>query len=168
MTEIRKHPLAELVASIISVILGSIRARGLRGRGLRGLKDLPMMIMFAFQLRAMAREFDALFAAFKAGTLPPVPPAPEPEPVWLDPLPASVRPAAAPRPAARPRIGAARPRRAQAAILPPPACAKPKRLRFGEGRRALPKPFAVVRAIPLRKNRGWAALPLHAHFVTIT
>jgi hypothetical protein len=76
MIEIRKQPLAELVASIISMILGSIRAHGLRG-----LKDLPMMIMFAFQLRAMAREFDELMAAFKAGTLPPVPTAPEPAPL---------------------------------------------------------------------------------------
>ena len=159
----RIQNLAEAVTSLIPMILGLLRARGLRG-----LLDLPVYWRLYRELRAMAEGFAAVYDAFKAGTLPPVPPAPEPEPVWLDPLPASVRPAAAPRPAARPRIGAARPRRAQAAILPPPACAKPKRLRFGEGRRALPKPFAVVRAIPLRKNRGWAALPLHAHFVTIT
>jgi hypothetical protein len=97
MNDTRTQPLAVFVASIIEMMLASIRARGLRG-----LKDLPMLWLVARRLRRFGREFAALMAAFKAGTLPPPAPAPAPWTAPPDQETASAQPPEPPRPAARP------------------------------------------------------------------
>jgi hypothetical protein len=167
MHDTPRKPLREAVAGIVSMIiemmLGLIRARGLRG-----LLELPTHLRLALELHRMGEAFAALFAAFKAGTLPPVPTAPEPD-SWPAPHAASARPAAEPRRAVRARapVRAARPRRAPAPIawIPrafrrmPVAIAPPC---------ALPAPLAVVRATPLRKNPDLAALAWHVQIVTIS
>jgi hypothetical protein len=96
MNETRTPPLAVFVASIIEMMLASIRARGLRG-----LKDLPMVWLVARRLRRFGREFAALMAAFKAGTLPP--PAPWTAPP--DQEAASAQSPEPPRPVVRPDPG---------------------------------------------------------------
>src|SRR5580704_751356 len=90
----RKQPLSEAVASIISMMLGLLRAQGWRG-----LLQLPTLWLVAREIRRIGDALGALIVAFEAGTLPPIPPAPELAP--LEPLP--TRAAAAPRVAARPR-----------------------------------------------------------------
>jgi hypothetical protein len=155
---------AEAFASIISMMLEMIR-----GRGWRGLFDLPTIWLVSRKLRRMAEEFTALFAAFKAGTLPLRAPAPQAVPQEWQPAPA--QPPATPRPAARP----AAPRRRRP--RPQPAPAKPARAGVRARTRAVPQPSspnphphrpARVRAIDPQENSGFAALPLHVHFVTIT
>jgi hypothetical protein len=56
---------------IIAMLPGLPRAHGLRGQ-----LELPAQIRFALAMRRVAEQFAALFAAFKAGTLPLPPPAP--------------------------------------------------------------------------------------------
>jgi len=75
MNDIRTQDLGEAFNSIISMMLAMLRARGLRG-----LLDLPNMIISAIYLRRLGREFAALVASFKAGTPPPVAPASAPWP----------------------------------------------------------------------------------------
>jgi hypothetical protein len=128
--------LAEAVTSLISMILVMIRARGLRG-----LLDLPAYWRLYRELRLFSEQFAALYAAFKAGTLPPVPPAPEPWPApeYSQAAPAATT-AATPR-LPEPRLGPAR--------RHPPA-SKP-----GSTRRALarPKPPIVLRRPSLAHPR---------------
>jgi hypothetical protein len=114
MTETPRKSLAEAFTGLIAMIIAMLPGL-LRARGLRGLLELPAQILFALQMRRMAEEFATLFAAFKAGTLPLPPPAPEPEP-WPA---APEREAAHAQPRATPR--ADRPRAAHAATVPPPA-----------------------------------------------
>jgi hypothetical protein len=105
------HPqdLREAVASLVSMLLGLLRAHGLRG-----LIHLPAIWLLSRQLRRMAEEFCELFAAWKAGTLPPVP-APTPWPD-LQPLQAApAQPVTTPRPAARPAARSPRRRPSQTA-----------------------------------------------------
>ena len=163
MLNLRPQDLAEAVTSLISMtielMLGLIRARGLAA-----LRELPTHLRLALELRRFGQEFAALLAAFRAGTLPPPPPAPASRPV-----PASPRPSATPRASVRARTPAraARPRRARPAIAPiprpprrtPAAIAPP---------RALATPFAVFPAPVPRKNPLQAILPSHVHFVTIS
>ena len=147
-----------LVVMIISMSLGILRARGLRG-----LLDLPAYWRLYRELRLFSEQFAALYAAFKAGTLPPVPPEPEYEyeyEPWPAEQAASARPAATPRRAGRARaparapIPAARPRLARPTIarIPRPPWSAPAPI---APPRALPNPLPVVRATgPPKKSRS--------------
>src|ERR1700677_960010 len=95
----RTQDLREAFASIISMILGLLRAQGWRG-----LLHLPTLWLLSREMRRMGAEFCALLDAFRAGTLPPVAP-------WIDEpqesQAASAQPLATPRASARqasPRI----------------------------------------------------------------
>jgi hypothetical protein len=172
MNDNRSQDLTEIVASIIKMMLSAIRARGLRG-----LIDLPNMIMAALYLRRLGREFAALMAAFKAGTLHP--PAPEPAPapaLWIppqDPQAANVQPPAAPRPAGR--RDPAKNRRRQRIHVPtavPAEAAGPDRPRAHAMPQPpmpapCPEPLAVGPAAVSKKLSAQHA-PLHALFVTIS
>ena len=109
MNDIRNPPLSERFASIITMMLGMIRAQGLRS-----LLHLPTLWLAMREIRRFGEALGALIAAFEAGTLPPPPPAPDQS--W--PMQQSPRPAAKPCPAVRARAPARgpRPRRASAAI----------------------------------------------------
>src|ERR1700677_5134212 len=110
----RTQDLREAFTSIISMILGLLRAQGWRG-----LIHLPTLWLVARELRRMGEEFAALLAAFRAGTLPLPAPAPPiaPQPLQAAPAPPPAMPSpAAPQAAPRHR----RPR-------PQPAPAKPAR-----------------------------------------
>ena len=159
----RTQDLTEAFAHIIKMMLASIRAQGLRG-----LIHLPMLIRFGLELRRVGREFAALMGAFKAGTLPPRPPAPAP---WTDPpdqeaayacSPAAPRLAARPDPAARDRQ-----RLAERPSLPA-ADAEPDRPRAADGAcsaAALPhaRGQAAVRPwLPRRTPDPFAVLGLPA------
>src|ERR1700729_3853503 len=65
--------LREAVASIISMMLGLLRAQGWRG-----LLHLPEIVMVVFLLRSIAKRFAALMDAHATGTLP-LPAAPQAE-----------------------------------------------------------------------------------------
>src|SRR5580698_1103714 len=97
MKEPRKQHLSEAVAGLISTIVKMMLGL-LRARGLRGLLELPSLFRFVRDLRRLSEEFVTLFAAFKAGNRTPVAPAPEtaPEPA-LPPAPI-VPPRALPMP----------------------------------------------------------------------
>src|SRR5580692_9617968 len=64
----RTQDLIEAVNSIIHMMLAMIRAQGLRS-----LIHLPQLIVATFLLRSFAKRFNALLAAYAAGTLPPAP-----------------------------------------------------------------------------------------------
>ena len=101
------HPqdLREAFASLISMMLGLLRAHGLRG-----LIHLPALWLAAREIRRNGAEFIALYDAFKAGTLPPVP-APAPQPRQAAPTRAPARPAASRHRRSRPSQPAPRKRR---------------------------------------------------------
>src|SRR6202451_2823814 len=82
--------LREAVASIISMMLGLLRAQGWRG-----LLHLPEIVMVVLLLRSIGKRFAALMDAHAAGL--PVAPAPS-----MAPQPAPVYRAEAPRVASRP------------------------------------------------------------------
>ena len=105
----RPQDLVEAVAGMVSMIIGTMLGL-LRARGLRGLLELPAHFRLALELRRMAKDFVALFEAFRNRTLPPLPAAPAPAPQEWQPAP--VRPPAMPRRANRARAPArvARPR----------------------------------------------------------
>src|SRR5580658_8973874 len=89
----RTHPqdLREAFTSIITMMLGLLRAQGLRG-----LLQFPQIVLVVFLLRAIAKRFAALMDAHAAGTLKlPAPDTAPPE--WL---------AAYSRAAATPRVRA--------------------------------------------------------------
>src|SRR5580692_5159063 len=91
------HPqdLREAFTSIITMMLGLLRAQGLRG-----LLQFPQIVLVVFLLRAIAKRFTALMDALAAGTLalpvPALPIAPQGAPA------ARARSAATPRVRARP------------------------------------------------------------------
>src|ERR1700722_9886511 len=64
------HPqdLRARIAGIISMMLVILRAHGWRG-----LIHLPTLWLVSREIRRIGEQFAALMAAFKAGTLPPVP-----------------------------------------------------------------------------------------------
>src|SRR5580704_13872689 len=97
MKEPRKQHLSEAVAGLISKIVEMMLGL-LRARGLRGLLELPALFRFVRDLRRLAEEFATLFAAFKAGTRTPV----APEPALQAWQPAPARAPRTPRVAARP------------------------------------------------------------------
>ena len=70
----KPQDLREAFASLISMMLGLLRAQGLRG-----LMYLPAMWRAAREIRRLGEEFVALYAAWQAGTLPPprAPPRPD-------------------------------------------------------------------------------------------
>jgi hypothetical protein len=142
----RTLPLSERFASIMQMMLGILRAHGWRA-----LFILPDLIRARRMMRELFGELIALAKAFEAGTLPPIPPAPEPAPCTEpeDCCDESAQPAAPPRPAAQPRPAPrARPRpatppaaeaapdRPRAAICAPPPSPPPARA---------PHPYAVLR-----------------------
>jgi hypothetical protein len=146
MNDIRTPPLSERFASIITMMLGMIRAQGLRS-----LLHLPALWLAAREIRRFGEALGALIAAFEAGTLPPVPPAPAPPTAPLEPLAAPAQ-SAPPRPRSRRRPARSRPSpplrrtharetRARARAMPRPALSMP-----------LPAPLALVRAPDPRKN----------------
>ena len=63
----RIQDLKEAFASIISMMLGLLRAHGVRG-----LIHLPALWLAAAQIRRIGEAFSGLFDAWKAGTLAPV------------------------------------------------------------------------------------------------
>src|SRR5580704_1397743 len=150
MKEPRKQHLSEAVAGVISTIVKMMLGL-LRARGLRGLLELAALFSFVFELRRLAKEFATLFEAFKAGARPPV--APPPEPVLPPPQPRLASASSAPpriRTAARPRAKrppAPQPRPRRSHARPRPAAAIPR----------LPPSLCVVRAAPIRKNPAVAA-----------
>ena len=91
----RTPTLAEAVTGLVAFIIAMIPAL-IRARGLRALLELPAYVRLARELYRMEKEFLTLLAAFKAGTLPPVPPAPtpaiEPEPWTAGPTEAAIAP----------------------------------------------------------------------------
>ena len=89
----RTQDLREAVASIISMMLGLLRAQGWRG-----LRHLPEIVMVVFLLRSIGKRFAALMDAHAAGTLPLATPGAAP-PQW---------PAAYSHDAATPRVRASR------------------------------------------------------------
>src|ERR1700721_1047258 len=69
MNHTRTQDLREAFTSIISMMLGILRAQGLRG-----LRHLPEIILVVFLLRSIGKRFAALMDAHAAGTLPLTPP----------------------------------------------------------------------------------------------
>jgi hypothetical protein len=145
----RHPPLSERFASIMQMMLGILRAHGWRC-----LLHLPTYWLAMRTIRELFEALGALAAAFEAGTLPPIPPAPEL--ALLEPLPArpaSARPrtrsAAQPR-TRRPPAPQMRLRRSHARVRP--AAATPR----------LPSSLDIVRtgffrkipALAARENRG--------------
>ena len=123
----RTQDLREAFSSIITMILGLLRARGLRG-----LLQLPTLWLVSRELRRMAAEFLILLDAFRAGTLPPAP-AP-----WIDEPQASQAAPAQPPATPRVRARAAACRRTRSE----PAPAKPARA--GVRARTVPRPSAPI------------------------
>ena len=168
----RNPTLSEAVAGMVSMIIEMMLGL-LRARGLRGLLELPAHFRLALELRRMAKDFVALFDAFKAGNLPPVAAepeaAPEPEPALQEWQPAPARPAATPRAPtrARTRTRAARPRRARPRIayIPRPCFGTPAPI---APPRALPKPAVAVHATGPPKNPVFSIRPSLAYFITIS
>jgi hypothetical protein len=127
MNEKRIQHLTEAFASIISMMLGMIRAQGWRS-----LLNLPELWLTARYLRRLGQEFAALMADFKSGllVLPPLAPAPcavppEQETAYA-PSPET------PRPASRDR------QRPAVRRSPPAAYAEPDRPRAASSATALP------------------------------
>src|ERR1700685_1477322 len=102
--------LREAFASIISMMLGLLRAQGLRG-----LLHLPEIVLVVFLLRSIGKRFAALMDAHAAAALPVASLAPGAAPPY-GPAACSRR-AATPRPAARP----AAPRHRRPRSQPAPA-----------------------------------------------
>ena len=151
----RTQDLREAFASIISMMLGLLRAQGWRG-----LLHLPEIVMVVFLLRSISKRFIALMDAHAAGTRQlPTPDAAAPQ--W---------PAAYSRAAATPRVRA--PRSASGRRRPSlPARAVSMRVHAPSRRSAptpLPRPHVLVRAPDPPKNSVFPASPLHAYFVTIS
>jgi hypothetical protein len=129
MNNRRPQDLTEAFASIIAMMLKSIRARGWRS-----LLDLPELWRAVMYVRQQGKALADLMAAFRAGTLPPLAPALAPAP-WTD-APeqeaACAQPPAPPRLAARPDSAArARQQPAERPSLPP-AAAGPDRPRAAD------------------------------------
>jgi len=91
MPEHRVQHLADAFNSIISMMLAALRARGLRG-----LLDLPNMIITAIYLRRLGREFAALVASLASIDLSALP-----TQVAAAPVQPVSTPGAQPRPLAR-------------------------------------------------------------------
>jgi hypothetical protein len=167
MNDIRTQPLSERFASIITVMLGMIRAQGLRS-----LLHLPALWLAAREIRRFGEAFGALIAAFEAGTLPPAPPA---RPLAPMAAPQDQQATCAQPAPARPRTRS--PGAARAVPAPRRPCSEPARARVRTRPRAVPRPalsmplpapLAVVRAAGPQKNPVGAALPSHVRFITIS
>jgi hypothetical protein len=166
VNDIRSQDLSEAFASIIEMMLRTIRVHRFRR-----LIYLPILWLIGMQLRRIGKEFAALTAAHKAGTLRPPAPLIAPE----DQKAACAQPEAIPGPPARPD-----PEDVDQQPPAVPAPTKPVRAPVGAGPRApdpdrlthpLPGPFpgrlAVVAMIGPQKNPARATASSHALFVTI-
>src|ERR1700722_5478545 len=138
--------LREAIASIISMMLGLLRAQGWRG-----LLHLPEIVLVVFLLRSISKRFAALMEAHAAGTLPLFPP-PSIAPPPIAPPDRQVAPPATPR--VRAHQSASHRHRN-------PAPAKPARAGVRARTRAVarpfapkpfPAPFVLVRAADPQKN----------------
>jgi hypothetical protein len=143
MNENRIQHLTEAFASIISMMLGMIRAQGWRG-----LLNLPELWLTARYLRRLGQEFAALLADLKAGRL--VLPTPAP---WSAPPDQEVAYAASP---ATPRPSARARRRPAVRRSPPPAAAEPDRPRAAT---ALPHAHGQAAPRPLPSRFAMPELP---------
>jgi hypothetical protein len=112
--------LREAVASIISMMLGVLRAQGWRG-----LLHLPEIVIVVFLLRSIAKRFAALMDAYAAGTLPVAIPVPAPQ--ERQPAHARATPRVASRPTSARRRHPRRPARAgvRARTVPRPSAPIP-------------------------------------------
>ena len=132
----RIQDLKEAFASIISMMLGLLRAHGVRG-----LVHLPEVWLATREIKRIAEAFTELFAAWSAGRLDATPaPATSPQ----------AGQAAHPQPAATPRVAARRvaPRHRR---LSQPAPAKPARAQIARDRvraRTQPRQNSVAFALP--------------------
>jgi hypothetical protein len=189
----RRQDPVEAFASIISMMLRTIRARGWRS-----LKELPAILLEVMYWRRMGEAFAALVADFRAGTLaapaPAPEPEPEPEPVPV-PVPAlapwtapperealSAQPPAPLRPAPRPNPTACdRRRRAVHPAVPAVAAGtdRPCAERAPAMRvcaRAVPRVRALIPlperlagvAAVISKKIAWPSVDCRVQFVTIT
>src|SRR5271169_1420546 len=106
MSDGHEQDLSGKLASIIKMLLESIRACGWRG-----LLDLPMLVLLGLEMWRAQKAFAAAVAAFRAGTLAPYPPAP----AAAEPQAACAAAPAAPRAVARtePATHGRRPRTAR-------------------------------------------------------
>ena len=149
--------LREAFASIISMMLGLLRAQGLRG-----LLHLPEIVLVVFLLRSIGKRFAALMDAHAAGTLP----VPTPTP-WTTPQQRQAAPAQS-RATACPFARRRRPRQ--------PVPAKPARgcsrvyARFAATRYpgSAPPHRSAASARPRSKKSVFAVSPWHVHFVTLS
>jgi len=139
----RTQDLREAFSSIITMMLGLLRARGLRG-----LLQLPTLWLVSRELRRMAERFNALLDAFRAGTLPPVAP----------PITAPDR-GPAPAPSARVATRSAAPRgpRTRPARIEPARASRRVRAPYRDHPtpNLLPAPLGIVRATAEQKNPSW-------------
>src|SRR5580704_2279701 len=156
----RKQHLSEAVSGLISKIVGMMLGL-LRARGLRGLLELPALFRFVFELRRLSQEFVTLFAAFKAGTRTPVAPAPEAAP---EPAHPSAAPRRAQHPRARTRAPRARRARPRIACIPRPCFGTPAPI---APLRSLPKPLVAVHATGPPKNPHLASRSSHDSFIIL-
>jgi hypothetical protein len=131
----RIQDLKEAFASIVSMMLGLLRAHGVRG-----LVHLPEVWLATREIKRIAEAFTELFAAWSAGRLDATPaPATSPQ----------AGQAAHPQPAATPRVAARRvaPRHRRPHAQPAPA--KPARARFAHaGSTRVPAPRPHPCALP--------------------
>src|ERR1700722_18973038 len=137
--------LREVVASIISMMLGLLRAHGLRG-----LIHLPTLWLVAREIRRIGERFAELFAALEAGTLHLPPPEPPIVPQQFQ--------AARAQPSASARPAAPRRRRPRTQSAPTKARARAPRTYVSHHLRPptpLPRPLGLVRATAARKNPFW-------------
>jgi hypothetical protein len=167
----RYQHLSEAFNSIISMMLAAIRARGLRS-----LIDLPNMIMAAIYLRRLGREFAAVIASLKAGTLHPPAPAQPTEPGSAPPaghIPAALsaapaKPAGAdrarPTPAARPAPAA--PKTSARRTRTPQTTRRPHRT--PDPRAIIPLPAGLLATERITRKQHQRNEPTHVNFVTIS
>ena len=154
MNETRFQHLSDAFNSIISMLLAALRARGLRG-----LLDLPNMIIAAIYLRRLGREFAALIASLSSLDLsalpPPAPALPPAMPALPDHPAAPAQPASSARP--RPRLVASSDAPAQALAEPVAAPPTTTARRPRHSRHAHHQAFARPRHAP--DPRAIIALP---------
>ena len=145
MNDRRLQHLSEAFNSIISMMLAAIRARGLRS-----LIDLPKIIVAAFYLRRIGKEFAALIASLDLGTLLPLaaaPPDRQAAPAQPDGA-APARPLPAVSPAVPARAPGANRVRQAAAAQPLSGAPKPPARRTRTPQPARHQAFARPRRVP--------------------
>ena len=147
MNETRHQDLSEAFNSIISMMLASLRVRGLRG-----LLDLPNIIIASIYLRRIGREFAALLASIDLSgiDLSGIDLSALPPPVAAAPVQPVSAPGAQPRPLARRPRARSGARRAHLAASAHRVSVQPTRQpaftrRRAPDPRAHPGPTAILR-----------------------